>query len=136
MFANRTRAEKDIDLTIRVDDENDCPPVFASEVALVTGEVYEASARGICFISSDVLSQVNNIHSVNWWKDSILCCFSGTSVMKITATDADMPNTPHSQIAYTIIEQSPAGGGNMFYVNKETGEIHVGHNSLDREVSI
>lgn len=56
--------------------------------------------------------------------------------MKVNATDADMPNTPHTQIAYTIIEQSPAGSGNMFYVNQETGAIHVRLNSLDREVSV
>lgn len=56
--------------------------------------------------------------------------------MKITATDADKPNTKHTQIAYTIADQSPAGGSNMFYINRETGEIHVRLNTLDREVSV
>ncbi|KAL2097293.1 hypothetical protein ACEWY4_006500 [Coilia grayii] len=59
---------------------------------------------------------------------------TGTFVMKITATDADAPNTPHSQIAYTIVEQSPAGSANMFYINKETGEISVKLSTLDREM--
>ncbi|XP_062386302.1 desmoglein-2-like protein [Sardina pilchardus] len=55
-----------------------------------------------------------------------------TYVMKINATDADMPNTPNSQIAYTIVEQSPPGGS-MFYINQETGGIFVNMRTLDRE---
>ncbi|KAG5286763.1 hypothetical protein AALO_G00018490 [Alosa alosa] len=55
-----------------------------------------------------------------------------TYVMKVSATDADMPNTPYSQIAYTIVEQSPAGGS-MFYINQETGGIYVKLKTLDRE---
>lgn len=56
--------------------------------------------------------------------------------MKVTATDADKANTAHSQIVYTIVEQSPSKGGSMFYISQTTGEIFVRFNTLDREVSI
>ncbi len=45
-FQNGSRAEKDIDLRIVVEDENDCPPVFN----LTTGAVYERSAIGTAII--------------------------------------------------------------------------------------
>lgn len=48
---NGSRAEKDIDLVIEVEDINDCAPVFSFEVTQNTGEVYEASTTGIYFIS-------------------------------------------------------------------------------------
>lgn len=60
--------------------------------------------------------------------------FIDTYVMTITATDAD--EGIYAEIAYSIVEQSPAGGGNMFYIDKETGQIHVKLNTLDREVII
>ncbi|KAK7158498.1 hypothetical protein R3I94_004963 [Phoxinus phoxinus] len=53
-----------------------------------------------------------------------------TSVMKITATDADEEGNPNSQISYSIVQESHA---DMFYINRETGWIHVMHNTLDRE---
>lgn len=96
-FTNGSRAEKDIDLVIEVEDQNDCPPVFSVSAA---GEVSEASAVG-------------------------------TFVMKVVATDADKPGTAHTKISYSIVEQSPAGG--LFYINQETGELHVRQNSIDRE---
>ncbi|XP_054840895.1 desmoglein-1-like [Eublepharis macularius] len=54
-----------------------------------------------------------------------------TLVMKITATDADEPNTLNSQIAYKIESQSP-GGPSKFILNTRTGELHIG-NVLNRE---
>uniref|UniRef100_A0A3Q0QVB1 Cadherin domain-containing protein n=1 Tax=Amphilophus citrinellus TaxID=61819 RepID=A0A3Q0QVB1_AMPCI len=41
----------------------------------------------------------------------------GTLVMKLMATDADEPNNPNSQIAYTIIDQNPPD--DMFYMNSD-----------------
>uniref|UniRef100_A0A3B4XF26 Cadherin domain-containing protein n=1 Tax=Seriola lalandi dorsalis TaxID=1841481 RepID=A0A3B4XF26_SERLL len=55
---------------------------------------------------------------------------AGTSVMKITATDADEPGHENSQIAYSIIDQNPAQ--DMFYIESD-GTIYV-KNTLDREV--
>ncbi|KAG7455193.1 hypothetical protein MATL_G00253930 [Megalops atlanticus] len=54
-----------------------------------------------------------------------------TFVMTVNATDADDPNTPNAQIAYSIVGQKP-GGQNMFYISN-TGEIYVQMNTLDRE---
>lgn len=52
--------------------------------------------------------------------------------MKVIATDADQENTLHSQIHYSIVEQSSTAG--MFFINSQTGEVMVRQNTLDREV--
>ncbi|KAL8182208.1 UNVERIFIED_CONTAM: hypothetical protein K2H54_047755, partial [Gekko kuhli] len=54
-----------------------------------------------------------------------------TLVMKITATDADEPNTLNSKIAYKIESQTP-GGPLKFILNTLNGELHIA-NMLDRE---
>ncbi|MCJ8731257.1 hypothetical protein PDJAM_G00197420 [Pangasius djambal] len=56
----------------------------------------------------------------------------GTHVIVITAIDADEQGTPHSQIAYKIIQQEPAGQA-MFKIEQSSGEIKVRMNTLDRE---
>uniref|UniRef100_A0A8C3AH88 Cadherin domain-containing protein n=1 Tax=Cyclopterus lumpus TaxID=8103 RepID=A0A8C3AH88_CYCLU len=56
---------------------------------------------------------------------------AGTSVMKITATDADESGNENSQIVYTILEQNPPHG--MFDI-KNDGTIFVKSAALDREV--
>ncbi|XP_026160921.1 desmoglein-2-like [Mastacembelus armatus] len=55
---------------------------------------------------------------------------TGTSVLKVIATDADEPNHENSQIAYTIINQNPSN--KMFYISND-GTISVNKPSLDRE---
>lgn len=55
---------------------------------------------------------------------------AGTSVMKVTATDADEPGNENSQIAYTIVDQNPPH--DMFYMNTD-GTICVKKPLLDRE---
>lgn len=55
----------------------------------------------------------------------------GTVVMKVIATDGDQENTPHSQIIYSLVEQSNTGG--MFFLNSQTGEVMVQKRTLDRE---
>uniref|UniRef100_A0A8C2I1D4 Cadherin domain-containing protein n=1 Tax=Cyprinus carpio TaxID=7962 RepID=A0A8C2I1D4_CYPCA len=94
-YLNGSRAEKDIDLRIVVEDENDCPPVFN----LTIGAIFELSERA-------------------------------KFVMKVTATDADEEGTLHTKIAYSIVKQQPE---NMFYIERDSGEIYVMHNTLDRE---
>uniref|UniRef100_UPI001ED82BB2 desmoglein-2-like n=1 Tax=Scatophagus argus TaxID=75038 RepID=UPI001ED82BB2 len=53
----------------------------------------------------------------------------GTSIQKITATDADEPGNENSQIAYSIVNQNPPNG--MFGISTD-GTIFV-NNLLDRE---
>uniref|UniRef100_A0A3Q3JDI7 Cadherin domain-containing protein n=1 Tax=Monopterus albus TaxID=43700 RepID=A0A3Q3JDI7_MONAL len=55
---------------------------------------------------------------------------AGTSVMKVIATDADEPGNENSQIAYSIIAQSPFN--DMFYMSSD-GTVFVKKSSLDRE---
>lgn len=59
----------------------------------------------------------------------------GTSVMKVSATDADDDvNTYNAAIAYTIVSQDPElPHKNMFTVNRDTGVISVLTSGLDRE---
>uniref|UniRef100_A0A672G470 Desmoglein-2-like n=1 Tax=Salarias fasciatus TaxID=181472 RepID=A0A672G470_SALFA len=98
-YMDGTRAEKDIDLIITVEDVNDCPPVI----------------------------QMNQVGSV---KESSAAGKTGRQTVVI-ATDADEANTLHSQVHYSIVEQSNVGG--MFSINSRTGEIIVQRNTLDRE---
>ncbi|XP_060233621.1 desmoglein-2 [Meriones unguiculatus] len=55
-----------------------------------------------------------------------------TLVMKVSATDADEPNTLNSKISYRIVSQEPANTP-VFYLNKDTGEIYTTSFTLDRE---
>ncbi|KAF3829877.1 hypothetical protein GH733_001828 [Mirounga leonina] len=55
-----------------------------------------------------------------------------TLVMKISATDADEPNTLNSKISYRIVSQEPAYPP-VFHLNKDTGEIYTTSFTLDRE---
>ncbi|XP_004412985.1 PREDICTED: desmoglein-2, partial [Odobenus rosmarus divergens] len=55
-----------------------------------------------------------------------------TFVMKISATDADEPNTLNSKISYRIVSQEPAYPP-VFHLNKDTGEIYTTSFALDRE---
>lgn len=57
-----------------------------------------------------------------------------TLVMKITATDADEPNTLNSKISYRIVSQEPPYPP-VFYLNKDTGEVYTTSITLDREVN-
>nr|XP_003417088.1 cadherin-1 [Loxodonta africana] len=59
----------------------------------------------------------------------------GTSVMQVTATDADDDvNTYNAAIVYTIENQEPTlPHDNMFTINRDTGVISVVTSGLDRE---
>lgn len=59
----------------------------------------------------------------------------GTSVMEVSATDADdKVNTHNADIAYKILSQDPElPHKNMFTINKDTGVISVLTSGLDRE---
>lgn len=76
-------------------------------------------------------SQFIIISLINWHFVVVLL---DTYVMTVTATDAD--EGIFAEIAYSIVEQSPPQGGNMFFIKTETGQIYVQRDTLDREVII
>ncbi|XP_066512625.1 uncharacterized protein [Hoplias malabaricus] len=58
----------------------------------------------------------------------------GHEFMKVTATDADDPNTENADIRYSIFSQNPVKPNpNMFNINPVTGAIRVSADGLDRE---
>ncbi|XP_072135968.1 cadherin-13 [Mobula birostris] len=61
---------------------------------------------------------------------------TGTTVMRMTAHDADDPNTNNAVLRYSIIKQAPeTPSPNMFYIDPEKGDIVtvVPPSMLDRE---
>uniref|UniRef100_A0A3Q3K7B2 Cadherin domain-containing protein n=1 Tax=Monopterus albus TaxID=43700 RepID=A0A3Q3K7B2_MONAL len=62
----------------------------------------------------------------------------GTSVMSVSATDADDPMTENALLSYSIIGQESFPGNTvnktMFGINNETGAIYTRDVGLDREV--
>ncbi|XP_072322886.1 cadherin-13-like [Scyliorhinus torazame] len=62
---------------------------------------------------------------------------TGTTVMRMTAYDADDPNTDNAVLRYSITKQTPATPSpNMFYIDPEKGDIVtvVPPSILDREI--
>ncbi|XP_060773617.1 desmoglein-2.1-like isoform X1 [Neoarius graeffei] len=96
-YTDGSVAENDIQLRVKVKDQNDNAPIF---LPMSTGSVYELSKRG-------------------------------TTVMKVTATDADEPGNINSQIFYMIVDENPPGEM-MFDIN-QNGEVIVNNKNLDRE---
>ncbi|KAJ8398633.1 hypothetical protein AAFF_G00421610 [Aldrovandia affinis] len=61
---------------------------------------------------------------------------TGTTVMTMTASDADDPNTENAVLRYIIVKQSPdKPSPNMFYIDPEKGDIVtvISPTLLDRE---
>uniref|UniRef100_A0A673X3U1 Cadherin 15, type 1, M-cadherin (myotubule) n=1 Tax=Salmo trutta TaxID=8032 RepID=A0A673X3U1_SALTR len=62
----------------------------------------------------------------------------GTSVMSVTATDADDPTTDNAILSYSIVGQESIPplrvNKTMFGINNETGAIYIRDVGLDREV--
>uniref|UniRef100_A0A3P9PXR1 Cadherin-1-like n=1 Tax=Poecilia reticulata TaxID=8081 RepID=A0A3P9PXR1_POERE len=58
----------------------------------------------------------------------------GFEVMKVTATDADEPDSVNSDIVYRIVSQEPQQPSpSMFVINPATGAIRVSAAGLDRQ---
>ncbi|XP_015986692.2 desmocollin-3 isoform X2 [Rousettus aegyptiacus] len=57
----------------------------------------------------------------------------GTTVGVVCATDKDEPDTMHTRLKYSILEQTPRSPG-LFSVHPKTGAITIVSNYLDREV--
>lgn len=75
----------------------------------------------------------------NWFLIFFFSFFSpGTSVMSVSATDADDPTTENAILSYSIIGQESVPPNAMtkvmFGINNETGTIYTRDVGLDREV--
>ncbi|KAM6219561.1 desmocollin-3 [Rhynchocyon petersi] len=57
----------------------------------------------------------------------------GTTVGVVCATDRDEPDTMHTLLKYSILEQTPRSPG-LFSVHPRTGVVTLASHSLDREV--
>uniref|UniRef100_G1PYN5 Desmocollin 3 n=1 Tax=Myotis lucifugus TaxID=59463 RepID=G1PYN5_MYOLU len=99
-------ADLPLPLPIRVEDENDNHPVFTEQVYKF--EVPESSRLG------------KTIFLVPPW--GVVC-----------ATDRDEPDTMHTRLKYSILEQTPRSPG-LFAVHPATGAITMVAQYLDREV--
>lgn len=82
------------------------------------------------------LSSVDQNSKCSFAKSFSPSALPGTSVMQVTATDADDDvNTYNAAIAYRIVTQEPPlPSSMMFTINKDTGVISVLTTGLDREV--
>ena len=58
----------------------------------------------------------------------------GTTVGVVCATDRDEPDTMHTRLKYSILEQTPRSPG-LFSVHPSTGVITTVSHYLDREVT-
>lgn len=65
----------------------------------------------------------------SWCLSSVCLCFLGTSVIQVTATDADDPTYGNSaRLVYSILQGQP-----YFAVEPQTGDAHIDvifHNSI------
>ncbi|XP_062916281.1 desmocollin-1-like [Mobula hypostoma] len=62
------------------------------------------------------------------------CSANGTSVLNLTATDLDEPQTLNTMLKYNILSQVPLSRfGQLFSVNEKTGEIKTYSDKLNRE---
>ncbi|XP_029088187.1 desmocollin-2-like isoform X3 [Monodon monoceros] len=61
-------------------------------------------------------------------------CRVGTTVGQVCATDEDEPDTLHTRLMYSIIEQLPASR-TLFFMQPATGVITTTSSQLDREVT-
>ncbi len=123
-----------------MEDQNDNPPVF---IKPERSSVYEGSPVGKP-ATAMLLSKFFDFQKLGMTLN-ILCerfvfvialSFLGTFVTQVVAKDADEPNTPHTKIAYSLINQEPNYGTVFFAVHKDSGTISVNNPTLDREVFV
>lgn len=89
-------------------------------------------------LSSPLKGHLHSLNSSIFILLFLFCALTGTSVMSVSATDADDPMTENAYLSYSIIQQEsvPAGAISkvMFGINNQTGAIYTRDVGLDREV--
>ncbi|CAG5896669.1 unnamed protein product [Menidia menidia] len=125
-FTNGTRAENDIDLMIKVVDENDCPPVIKIHQV---GYVNESSAEGTVVmkvIATDA-DEINTLHSKISYKIEsrsnaagmfYMNSRTGEVLVRSTTLDREKQDTYKLSIVVSDLDGHPGG-------NTGTGEIEI-----------
>ncbi|XP_072854986.2 desmoglein-4 [Pogona vitticeps] len=123
----------EINITKKVDREKN--PIFiimCHAINTITGQSIETKLE-LRIRVLDINDNAPQFTQTTFAGSIIESSMENTLVMKITATDADEPNTLNSKIAYKILSQTP-GGPSKFILKSESGELHIA-NVLDREES-
>ncbi|KAK1801715.1 hypothetical protein P4O66_022196, partial [Electrophorus voltai] len=140
---NGNQVEQPVDLYIFVIDMNDNRPEFKNQV--YNGSVMEGSkpALNSAPYRPVPLPALEPVQIPYWsqykYPTGILlslygCLPAGTTVMTVTAHDADDITTSNGMVHYRILQQSPHSPiPNMFTINRETGDIVTVAAGLDRE---
>lgn len=125
-----------MEIIVTVTDQNDNKPQFTQEV--FRGSVPEGALPGRTLCLGEALHPTSTALALSppnipltWTSTS-----PGTSIMQVTATDADdAVETYNGVIAYSILSQEPREPHpQMFTVNRATGTLSVIASGLDREV--
>lgn len=76
----------------------------------------------------------NTRHRAHVWKFTGSFSSAGSVVGEVCATDNDEPGTLHTELRYSILEQSPSPP-TLFTMHPTTGVITTTSSQLDREVT-
>lgn len=130
-----------MEIIVTVTDQNDNKPQFTQEV--FRGSVPEGALPGRTLCLGEPLHPISHIPWAQPWHcpPSIPgltwpSTSPGTSIMQVTATDADdAVESYNGVVAYSILSQEPREPHpQMFTVNRATGTLSVIASGLDREV--
>lgn len=113
--------------------------------ARMFGSFLPESCQKLClFGKNHILNLVPSVNVPSWkvYVPGTLCCSGssnllfkhiGTVVGTVCATDKDEPDTMHTRLKYSILEQTPPSPG-LFSVHPDTGVITTVSHYMDREV--
>lgn len=111
---------------------------------IVNFKIYEMFCKSLTLFQWSRAASAHMSHTADWfWQissadRSFRLFLTGTSVMSVSATDADDPMTENAFLSYSIIGQDsiPANAVTkiMFGINNQTGAIYTRDVGLDREV--
>lgn len=129
-----------MEIIVTVTDQNDNKPQFTQEV--FRGSVPEGALPGRTQCLGEALHPTSHVPWAQPWHCPPIIPLTwtstspGTSIMQVTATDADdAVETYNGVIAYSILSQEPREPHpQMFTVNRATGTLSVIASGLDREV--
>ncbi|XP_023573403.1 cadherin-1-like isoform X2 [Octodon degus] len=120
-------------VTVPLDRENIANYIFLAHAVSLNGNAVEHPMQIVIKVTDQNDNKPQFIKEV--FEGSVTeGALPGTSVMQVSATDADDPNTYNAEIAYTILSQEPTlPHSQMFIIHPVTGVISMVTTGLDRE---